>query len=109
MEPPRQPDTPPPAKVRVGAGGQHTSPLPALVGEGVPGSEGGAPQARRRPNALQVAALALFLLGLVAASTWWVLARQTSGSKREDALPKDSVSLINSTTTPIPERRSPLI
>src|SRR2546421_597795 len=63
-----------------------------------------------RPSALrlQTAVLAAFLVGLVALATWGFLARREAEQSPEgDALPKDAVALINS-STPIAGRNSPL-
>jgi soluble lytic murein transglycosylase len=52
--------------------------------------------------------LVLLALGLLMAATWWYLNRQQEGEQGAVTLPENPVAIINSTTTPIPERRSPL-
>src|SRR5918912_3633311 len=108
MTSPHHPESVPVVKARVAGAGQLPPQAPQAPGSpaGQPPPEN-TPASRKRPNRLQVAALGLFGLGLVALSTWWLLSRREAAGSAPDMIPKDSVRLINS-QTPIPERRSPL-
>ncbi len=121
MNPPQQPENPPPVKAKVFGADPYARSLQAANDktEGVrdQGSGIGNPNTRTASRSLipdprslrwQTAILAAFLLGLVALATWGFLSRGGSGSAPvADMLPEDPVALINS-STPIPERASPL-
>jgi soluble lytic murein transglycosylase len=47
---------------------------------------------------LPIAGLALFLLGLVALSTWWVLSREGQAQVGSPGVPPNAVALVNSST-----------
>src|SRR5438552_1404539 len=107
MNSPHHPESVPVVKARVPGTGQpppQAAKYPGGPPEQPPES---AATRRKRPNLLQVGALALFALGLVALSTWWVLSRLGAGESAPDMIPKDALRLINS-RTPLPWRLSPL-
>src|SRR5919201_6100275 len=108
MNSPHHPESVPVVKARVAGTGQPSPQAPQALGSpaGQTPPEN-TPAGRKRPSRLQVAAFALFVLGLVALSTWWLLSRREAVGSAPDMIHKASVRLINS-QTPIPERRSPL-
>src|ERR1043165_5205979 len=103
MNPAEQPEIPPPMKARV-SNAQVQSPQQVNSRQVLTPSESGG----WRRSVLQTAILVVFLLGLVALATWGLLSKRDEGqSGAGDALPKDAVALINS-STPIVTRDSPL-
>jgi soluble lytic murein transglycosylase len=101
MESPPTPDHPnelPPTKVRV-SGVEPLRP-PDTHESPETSSEEVAPTQphRKRANMLPIAGLALFLLALVALSTWWVLSRDEQGQVGAPSVPANAVALVNSST-----------
>ncbi|HYO48879.1 MAG TPA: tetratricopeptide repeat protein, partial [Chloroflexia bacterium] len=103
MESPPTPDHPnelPPARVRVSGVEPEPHRPPDAQEPPEVASEEVAPTKphRRRANMLPIAGLALFLLGLVALSTWWVLSRGEQGQVGASSVPANAVALVNSST-----------